>query len=144
MTQVDFYILEEQVRSDRYILACRIIDKAWKKGRRIYLHTNSEAESRRMDQMLWTYRDEGFLPHALVAHSYDPKVNPVLIGHDAEAGEEHDVLVNLATDVPPFFSRFERVAELVDNSPEVRKAGRNRYKLYRDRGYSLNTHNIAR
>ncbi len=143
MTQVDFYILDEQARSDRYLLACRIIDKAWKQGRRIYLHTNSEAESQRMDQMLWTYRDEGFLPHALIAHNNDPGVNPVLIGHDTEAGEEHDVLVNLATDVPPFFSRFERVAELVDNNPEVRKAGRNRYKLYRDRGYSLNTHNIA-
>ncbi len=143
MTQVDFYILESQAQGDRYQLACRIVDKAWKQGRRVYLHTNSEAESRRIDQLLWTYQEESFLPHGLLKDSA-PDTNPVLIGHDEEAGSEHDVLINLATHVPSFFSRFERVAELVDNDPTVRTEGRGRYKLYRDRGYTLNTHNISR
>lgn len=141
MTQVDFYILGEQAKGDRFQLACRIIDKAWRQGRRIYLHTNSESESKHMDKMLWTYREESFLPHGLIGDN-DPVLTPVLIGHDDTAGDEHDVLINLGESVPSFFSRFDRVAELVDNNPEWRKAGRDRYKLYRDRGYTLNTHNV--
>ncbi len=54
------------------------------------------------------------------------------------------MLINLADEVPDFFSRFERVAELIDRDPAVRTAGRNRFRLYRDRGYTLNTHNIEK
>ncbi len=141
MTQIDFYILGDQATGDRFQLACRIVDKAWRQGHRIYLHTNSDAESRHLDKLLWTQWEESFIPHGLIGES-DGTLTPVLIGHNAQAGDEHDVLINLATDMPPFFSRFTRVAELIDQDPVVRKAGRNRYRTYRDRGYTLNTHNL--
>lgn len=141
MTQVDFYILGEQSTGDRFQLACRIVDKAWQQGHRVYLHTNSDAESRHLDKLLWTQREESFIPHGLISES-DGTLTPVLIGHNEQAGDEHDVLVNLAASVPPFFSRFSRVAELIDQDPAVREAGRNRYRTYRDRGYTLNTHNL--
>jgi DNA polymerase-3 subunit chi len=49
------------------------------------------------------------------------------------------VLVNLAPQVPEFFSRYERVAEVVDANAERRELSRERYRFYRDRGYKLNT-----
>ncbi len=143
MTQVDFYILGEQAAGDRFQLACRISEKAWQQGHRVFLHTNSEAESRHMDKLLWTFRDGSFLPHGLLGES-DASVTPVLIGNGGGAGDEHDVLINLASEIPPFFSRFERVAELIDQDPENRQSGRLRYKTYRDRGYTMNTHDIKR
>ncbi|MCW8848165.1 MAG: DNA polymerase III subunit chi [Sedimenticola sp.] len=143
MTQVDFYILGEQAQGDRFQLACRIADKAWQQGHRIYLHTNSDSESRHMDKLLWTHREESFIPHGLLGES-ESTLTPILIGHAEQAGEEHDVLINLATTVPPFFSRFTRVAELIDKDPALRHQGRARYKTYRDRGYTLNTHTIDR
>lgn len=141
MTQVDFYILGDQSAGDRFQLACRIVDKAWQQGHRVYLHTNSDAESRHLDKLLWTHREDSFIPHGLISES-DDTLTPVLIGHGEQAGEEQDVLINLAAGVPPFFSRFSRLAELIDKDPAVRKAGRDRYRTYRDRGYTLNTHNL--
>jgi DNA polymerase-3 subunit chi len=44
--------------------------------------------------------------------------------------------------VPPFFSRFHRVAELVDGDEEQRRQSRERYRFYRDRGYALENHPI--
>jgi DNA polymerase-3 subunit chi len=41
-----------------------------------------------------------------------------------------------------FFSRFERVAELVSGDADVRQQGRKRYSFYKDRGYPLRTHEI--
>ncbi len=143
MTQVDFYILGDQAKGDRYQLACRIADKAWQSNRRIYLNTNSEAESRHIDRLLWTYREGSFLPHGILGES-DQATTPIIIGNGGDAADEHDVLINLANEVPLFFSRFERVAEFIDNDPEIRKSGRDRYRLYRDRGYTLNTYNIDR
>ena len=143
MTRVDFYILGEQSRGDRFTLACRLAEKAWASGRRVYLHTNSPADSDRLDRLLWTFRQGSFVPHGIDGMA-SSTLNPVLIGHDGEAGEEHDVLINLAEGVPTFFSRFERVAELIEKAPEQRQQGRLRYTFYRDRGYPLQTHAIDR
>ncbi|MES9882468.1 MAG: DNA polymerase III subunit chi [Sedimenticola sp.] len=143
MTQVDFYIMGDRAKGDRYQLACRIAEKALSQSRRIYLHTNSAAESQRLDRLMWTYKEDGFLPHSLLGKG-DQSLNLIVIGNGATPGDEHDVLINLANEVPDFFSRFERVAELIDRDPGVRSAGRDRFRLYRDRGYTLNTHNIEK
>ncbi|HXK57023.1 MAG: DNA polymerase III subunit chi [Gammaproteobacteria bacterium] len=143
MTQVDFYVLGEAATGDRFTLACRLTEKVWQQGRRIYLHTDSETESRYLDRLLWTHRDGSFLPHGLLIEA-DPALNPILIGNGDNAGEEHDVLVNLASEVPSFFSRFERVVEPLDGNSAVRAAGRSRYRFYRDRGYPLYSHDIPK
>ncbi len=52
------------------------------------------------------------------------------------------MLINLAAEVPLFFSRFERVAELVNEQADTRSQGRARYSFYRERGYPLHTHEI--
>ena len=143
MTQVDFYVLGESAVGDRLTLACRLVEKAWQQGRRIYLHTDSDADSRHLNKLLWSYRDGSFLPHGLALDA-DPALNPVLIGNGDSAGEEHDVLINLASEVPNFFSRFERVVEPLDQNSSVRSSGRARYRFYRDRGYPLNSHDIQR
>ncbi len=142
MTQIDFYILEEKARGNRYMLACRLIEKIYHQGRRIFVHTQSEEESRHMDRLLWTFRQGSFVPHARLEKA-KPSATPVIIGCTEEAGDESDVLVNLALQVPNFFSRFERVAELIDREQEIKLAGRQRFKFYRDRGYPLNTHQIT-
>jgi DNA polymerase III subunit chi len=51
------------------------------------------------------------------------------------------VLINLHETPPPFFSRFERLAEIV--SEDGAAAARERFRFYRERGYELRTHNMA-
>ncbi|MCU7933062.1 MAG: DNA polymerase III subunit chi [Candidatus Thiodiazotropha sp. (ex Codakia rugifera)] len=141
MTQVDFYVLDERAMGNRFTLACRLSEKIYHQGRRIYIHTGSEEESRHMDRLLWTFRQGSFIPHGM-ASQCDPLATPVIISHDGETGEEQDVLINLDNQVPNFFSRFERVAEIIDKEPQVVTAGRERFRFYRDRGYPLNKHDI--
>ncbi len=141
MTRVDFYILAEHAQGNRHLLACRLADKAWKQGHRIYIHTSSEAESKQMDRLLWTFQESSFLPHGLIRQA-EPDLNHILIGHSTDTAEEHDVLINLATGIPEFFSRFERVAEPIGHNDAIRKAGRVKFRFYRDRGYPLQSHEI--
>jgi len=143
MTRVDFYILAEQAAGDRYRLACRLAEKAVSQGRRVYIHTNSVREGEHLDRLLWTFREESFLPHGLSGR-VESALNPIIIGHAETPGEEQDVMINLALQVPAFFSLFQRVAEPIDKDPSIRQAGRERYRFYRDRGYTLNNHTIAK
>jgi DNA polymerase-3 subunit chi len=142
MTRIDFYVLEPEAQSDRFHLACRVAEKAWVAGHRVLIQTSSPQEARHMDTLLWTFRDRSFVPHGLLGEA-DSETNPILIGHGTDAGGEDDVLINLSSAIPEFFSNFERVIEPVDSDPAVRDASRERYRFYRDRGYPLNNQRIA-
>lgn len=142
MTQVDFYILKDGAAGNRFLLACRIAEKARNAGHRVLIHTASNDESQHMDQLLWTFNESSFVPHGLLGDA-DPALNPVLIGDAQSSHEEHDVLINLAKEVPTVFSRFTRLAECVDNDEVVRTTSRDRYRFYRDRGYPLSVHEIT-
>lgn len=141
MTRIDFYILNAQRPAGREHLACRLAEKAYGLGHRVHIHANDPQSASRLDDLLWTYRDGSFIPHAL--EPQDPTEAPVSVGHDWQPDQACDVLINLATEVPNCFSRFERVAEILDPSPEIRQQGRERYRFYRDRGYELNTHELG-
>ena len=129
MTKIDFYILSSQTPGDRYLFACRLTDKAYSRGHRIYIHTGSDGEVRHLDRLLWTFRDNCFIPHGLIDKA-DSHLTPVLLGSGRIPDGEQDVLINLAPDVPDFFSRFARVAEIIDANTDVRRNGRIRFRFY--------------
>ena len=98
-------------------------------------------QAQALDDLLWTFRDGSFVPHEL----YSPgaaEPAPVVIGCDPDPQLEPDVLINLAEAVPPCFSRFQRLAELVDADPARREASRELWRFYRDRGYPLQKHDL--
>lgn len=141
MTRVDFYLLATADEAGCERFACRLAEKAFRTGHRIYLNGASRQQVERLDELLWTFRPGSFVPHRL-ADTGEEEL-PVLIGcSEQDPGEVADVLINLADDPPPFFSRFRRVAEIVNRSPEQRAKGRARYRYYQERGYPLAHHNI--
>ncbi|MDH4014285.1 MAG: DNA polymerase III subunit chi [Chromatiales bacterium] len=142
MTRVDFYVLESSGPTSRLRCACRIAEKAFLLDHRIYIHAGSDREARAMDDLLWSFRGGSFIPHAVVT-PHEVHGEAVLIGHDADNDPaETDLLINLADEIPMFFSRFERVAEVVSEDKQSRESGRNRFRFYRDRGYDLRTHQL--
>jgi len=141
VTQIDFYILEPSAAGDRYLLSCRIAEKARGAGHRVIVHSEIEDEKRHLDRLFWTYREDGFVPHGVIGRDA-ADLNPILIGNGADADDEHDVLINLGRNVPTFFGRFSRMIECIDHDPEIKQAGRDRFRYYREHGYSLRTYNI--
>lgn len=141
MTRVDFYVLPNADPAQRSLLACRLAEKAYSQGLKVYIHTASEAESQQLDELLWTFRAGSFLPHAIHATSED-EPPAILLGHAHEPSSHIDVLINLGAEIPLFFSRFERVAELVDQRPELLAQSRERFRFYRERGYDPNSHQL--
>lgn len=144
MTRVDFYILPAQDHQARQDFACRLIEKAFRMGHRIYIHTNDETQSQALDDLLWSFRPSSFIPHALLRSAESEERPPIEIGHGEEPHDHHDVLINLSHQVPQFFSRFERVTEVVVQDQQVLNATRQNYKFYKDRGYPLQRHDMRK
>lgn len=142
MTRVDFYLLPVAEPHGRLNFACRIAEKAWKSGHRVYLHLDNEDDARALDDMLWAFRAASFVPHDLALAAPAQPGSPVVIGTGADPGDHHEVLVNLGEQVPDFFGRFERVAEVVLSEPGALAASRRRWSFYRDRGYALQHHDM--
>ncbi len=145
MTRVSFYVLGTSDETSLTTLACRIAGKAREQDLSVHINTGTPARARLMDERLWTFSQASFLPHILADDVRDEKDlarHPIVIGVDQPPPGQPEMLVNLATDVPSFFSRFERVAEIVDAAAERREAGRERFRFYRDRGYALDSHNL--
>ncbi len=91
-----------------------------------------------MDDLMWDYPKGRFIPHCEM--SEDSSNCPIHLSH-AEPIFEEGLLINLAKDIPFFFARFDRVAEIIVKSKV--SAGRDRYKYYRDRGYPLHHHHLT-
>jgi DNA polymerase-3 subunit chi len=140
MTRIDFYVLPDDSVDAQHIFACRLAQKASKQGHRVYIHTESESQSKKLDELLWSFSATSFVPHTMKS---DECANiPVYINHSGDPLDIHDVLINLTPNTPDCFGRFERFAELVNQNESVKQAGRERFKFYKSRGYPLQTHKI--
>ena len=139
MTQIDFYTNV----TDKLGTACRIVAKGYALKHRIVVFCPDGGTAQRVDRQLWMTPATGFVPHCSPDDALASRT-PVIID---EAGAEplHDqVLVNLRDEWPPHFGRFERLIEIVSLDEADRAAARERYKFYRDRGYAIRTHDLAR
>lgn len=142
MTRVSFYILNDQKAQNRQAFACRLAEKAWREGHQVFIYTENADQSAAMDEALWAYRPESFVPHEIMSDA-SAVTAPVLISHDNTPPPRlMDVLINLNAEQPMFFSQFERLVEIIDNDEQIKQQGRQRYKFYQDRGYPLETHSL--
>jgi DNA polymerase-3 subunit chi len=138
MTSIDFYFNA----ADKLQVACRLAAKALAQGKRLLIYAPQGDTAQRIDRMLWTWQATGFVPHCA---AQDPLAadTPVLIAAGMEAGTLCEVLLNLSADPPPAFERYERLLELVAQDDPDRRAGRERYRFYRERGYRIADHDLG-
>lgn len=141
MTQIDFYILPSPTFEARLDFACKLTEKAWRLGHRVYLHCSDATQRADLDARLWRFKGESFVPHGDAetdAHA------PVVLGLGDDPGAHQDLLINLDLRIAPFFKRFARVAEVVTEEPTIRLAARESFREYRKQGYAPQDHRLQR
>jgi DNA polymerase III subunit chi len=140
--RVDFYVSEAAGAEARLRLACRVAEKAYLAKQTVVVLFDEPALLPKFDEMLWTFGDGTFVPHDAVVAEGARCEAPVALTTGPLPADHADVLINLGNSVPERFDRFARVAEFLDGRPEVRAAGRERFKLYRGKSIEPQTHNV--
>ena len=136
MTEINFYTAV----TNPLVATARLVGKAYAQGRRVRVITPHAAATQLLTNMLWEQPAEGFLPHVTLSSPH-AAVTPVIIDHSITHEGSIDVLINLCAEPPAFFSRFERMVEIVGQEEALAHAGRERWKFYKARGYPM-THTV--
>jgi len=133
MTKIDFYTGS----TDKLRTACQLSHKAMQNGVRVALSTPDMATADTLDKLLWQFPATAFIPHCR-SDAEEAGQMPVVLNSGNGSFPHYDLLISLHDECVSFFSRFERVIEVVGHDTEDSRLGRERFKFYRDRGYELN------
>ena len=141
--RVDFYVLEEASSTGRLKLACRLAEKAYLAAQVALVWHTDPHELKEFDELLWTFMEGSFVPHEMVAPgTTSTQETPVLLSAGTPPPRQVDIIINLAPEVPACLGQARRVAEIIDGDDTRRRAGRARFKAYRDLGIQPASHNV--
>lgn len=142
--RVDFYLLKSPHHDALHSTLCRLVEKAYGQQHQIFIYCKNEKEAQEIDNLLWTYRDISFLPHGIIQSAHDNPKTPISISSSLEPNKDfNDILLNLTNTVPTFFRQFQRVIEIIPNSTDIKIQARENYRLYREQGCELHSHQLT-
>lgn len=132
MPRIEFYVLSSATAAERLRAACQLAMKAWRAGLPVFVRGCDAQQCAELDELLWRFKAESFVPHNL--HQDDAQA-PVVIGLDEQPAHAQGVLINLSSSLSPHVEDFSRVIEIVNQEPELLNACRENFRSYRQRGY---------
>ena len=126
--RVEFYVLPSQDNADRLRAACRLAVKAWRANWPTIIRCADEAEAETVNQLLWTFRSDCFIPHDLITEN--PQ-SPVLIASDHSLPNNQGLLISLHPTPYAEPNHFSRIIEIVNQAPNTLQQCRHNFVHYR-------------
>ena len=139
--RADFYLVgKPRFREQPLLLACELARKATDQGHALLVLCASAEQAELLDDLLWSFDPDAFIPHQIAGEDADEEEAAVLI-----AAPEHDapmrpLVINLRDE--PVDGAFERVLEVVPADESARGPLRERWKQYQARGLDVKKHDM--
>jgi DNA polymerase-3 subunit chi len=135
MTEVIFV----EVKAGRMEMrACEIAEENYARGRRVQIIALDQDQAERLDDLLWTFKPDTFVPHGLWVGLPDEPDQPVLITTRKEAVEGMDSLLMMGYGEVDLVSQFSHAFHFVVADNQDRLDGSRRYwTMLKDAGFSL-------
>lgn len=130
--RVEFYVLSTATPEGRLRAACKLALKAWRAGMPVFMRGTDQAQCEELDELLWHFKSDSFVPHDL--HQHNPQA-PVVLGLDEPPATSQGLLINLNPALSPHLQQFGRVIEIVNQEPQLLALCRENFRLYRQKGY---------
>lgn len=129
MAELWFYHLE---RSELERALPPLLEKCLQRGWRALVRGGSQERIEQLDEALWTYRDESFLPHA---REGDPKRQPVWLTTEGGNPNGAQALFLIDGAEPGDLGAFERACLVFDGRDQAAlETARSRWKQAKEQG----------
>lgn len=128
--RVDFYVSPSAQPQARLELACRLARKAWQSGLATFIRCADEQQVEQIDELLWSFRAEYFLPHDTWQNN--PQ-SPIVLATQEQCRQTNPVLINLSLQMPAL-NGFNRIIEIVCQDSALLQHSRNSFLHYRQQG----------
>jgi DNA polymerase-3 subunit chi len=134
MSEVRFYHLLRRSLED---VLPQMLEMTLERGWRAVVMAGSPERVEVLNQHLWTYRKESFLPHGTVSEG-DADLQPVWLTDRDENPNRANVLFLTDGARTGLADRYERICDLFDgNDPDAVADARRRWKDWKDAGHQL-------
>jgi DNA polymerase-3 subunit chi len=115
-------------------LLFEIVEHAYSRHEKVLIFVQNEERAAAMDRVLWILKQEAFIPHKVLNSQEIDSTIPVAIVTTEFNPIEAGILIADGHCSIEFACRFDSVHEFVNrSSPEIQKACRERYRIYRER-----------
>ena len=142
-TNVLFHHFESIERKDFLIYVCKLIEKGYKQNiNPIYIKTNTQKQAEELDKILWTFRQESYIPHTLV-DQVSNNTQPVQIGWIDNEIEDAEAIINLSDGMPDISNHLKKIHEIIENIDEKKEKARERWKKYKSIGFNIKAHKVS-
>lgn len=142
MPDISFYILPTNSDQGRFQFACKLAEKVYRTTKKVYILTNTETQSQKLDDLLWSFRAGSFVPHHVYSKSTPTIENRVLIGSSNAPENWQQTIINLSGQCPENLQQSERILEILDNDDTIKQSGRQRYRQYQHSGFNISTYKM--
>lgn len=140
MPRADFYLIAKpRFRDDPLLLVCELAKRAFESGQPALILAHSADQADALDEKLWEFDEQAFLPHQLAGDD-DDAITPVLIVAPGRETPDRALVINLREECAP--GLFERVLEVVPAEEAQRAGSRERWKTYKAAGFELAKHDM--
>lgn len=115
-----------------------LLEKCLERGWRVLAVSADASRRAALDEALWTYDDQSFLPHGQAeADGLDPNMQPILISGES-ANKNHAAVALLMDGADlPVDAEFERCMVMFDDGDSAtRQKAREQFKAAKDAGLS--------
>jgi DNA polymerase-3 subunit chi len=154
-TQVMFYLLPETAAAHttentaidspendnaHLLQACLQAANFYRQNQRVYIHTDDQQSAHAIDELLWAFEPDSFVPHNLVGEG--PKQGAAVEIGFQQPNTRRPILINLASQVPHFSGQYSHIIDFVPAAEQLKQQARERFKHYRQLGFALTTQAI--
>lgn len=138
LANVSFYQLDRNDVDAKLKTACRLAAQAYTRSMSVFVLTDSEQVSERVDELLWDFPSDRFLPHVI---NVEKPTYPNLVRiHHQVPDDSHYVLINLTEQPVAIAGKFERIFEIV--LPQETDSATARRDHYEKLNCTIQTHTI--
>lgn len=138
MARADFYLIAGKQRfvEKPLLLVCELARKATDSGQPLLIFAASAAQAEVLDELLWEFDPDAYVPHQIVGTDEDDDITPVLIVAPEMQTPMRPLVINLRAEAVQ--GSFTRVLEVVPAEESARGPSRERWKAYKERGLEVN------
>ena len=137
MPRADFYLIDKpRFREQPLLLVCELAKRGYAANLSILVLARDTAQAEAIDDLMWSFDPDEYLPHQIAGMDEDEDEAPILIAAPDTDVPPRPLLINLRDAAPD--GSFERVLEVVPADPAARGPLRARWKHYQALGFDLN------
>jgi DNA polymerase-3 subunit chi len=141
MPRADFYLIAKPRFLEKpLLLVCELARKANESGQPLLVLAASAAQAEVLDELLWEFDPDAYVPHQIAGTDEDDDITPVLIVPPEADAPMRPLVLNLRNE--PVTGDFERVLEVVPADASAREPLRARWKHYQSRGLVVSKHDM--